>query len=285
MKTNTRNTSGKKLHTAAGPLILLLTLIFTLTFCRPSHADNFKGAVGIKTYYSFWQPCWKNYYSSFELGQGIMAGPLLSITLFERLSLSWAGLYMLSPYDVSMEESGTISSVPSTLAYEKKVSRMDQDIALSIKAFSIFSIFAGFKTFQVDSEQTKDSNNIFFTSMGPGAGISAAFPLTDKIIISSSLSYVYMSAECELAFSESFDITPRGVTGTGDDYDPTKTYRSQGLNAVAGVSYFFDLVDTLLTLGFRYQQLFYKSEEDDVYNIDGTSDIFYGVELSALYLF
>ena len=61
---------------------------------------------------------------------------------------------------------------------------------------------------------------------------------------------------------------------------------SYGFSGTASLMYYLAGLNTVITLGFRYQQIHFIQEDSQYasFSYDGETDRFYGITLSALYM-
>ncbi len=67
--------------------ILMLCVLGTSTnFMKKAQADTVNFGVGLTTFYTAWKPSFRGLYIETETGGGFILGPLLTVTIFNRVT-------------------------------------------------------------------------------------------------------------------------------------------------------------------------------------------------------
>ena len=253
-------------------------------------------AAGIMTYYAFWEPGFRSQYSDFIIDPLFLYGPMLQVTFLDRWSLS--GLLLTNdPPGTNIQYTlrDTGSAGPYAVKTKTKVSRTDMDLALTYAAHPRLKLFAGMKHFTFDIRGSgsdisiTEGNYTFFNnsktqdsggdmknqSTGGAAGLGYNYPLSVNINLAVNASFLYTTTNILY-----FRYTDAGgiLNSSTRDYN----YRGTGCNTTAQISYYLSGFSTSVSLGGRFQVTTYKPVGDAP---SLATDYFYGVTLSALYLF
>lgn len=186
-------------------------------------------------------------------------GPVLSAKLNNDFGLSFIFLYGKFN-NISFPVSDT-----SELKFD--MSRIDSDITVNYNLNDYFKIFSGVKYMSYKFDVEDSDLTVKHNSLGPGAGVSAIFPLVENFYLIGSIGGLYLWGE-EKAES--------------DDFMEKLKYNDYGINSSLSLSYYIDPVSTTISLGARYQYIETKYET----GTDPTDkNHFYGITLSAIYSF
>ncbi|NMB65605.1 MAG: hypothetical protein GYA16_12135 [Spirochaetes bacterium] len=275
-------------------------IIFMLLFVFVNSISFATIMIGAKGGYFFWRPMLKDsgadWASSVENGSGILAGPVISLSLSDDLALTIAGLFgnQSSNWDVN----GTEGSNNIHGQYTFNAKRYDIDSAINYTLTPNIKIFAGYKYqyFNVDFKQFKVgyTNVIDFSSIekvtyespshGPAVGIGLGTALNESYFITGNLSFIYF-------IQSSIDIKMNGkeINTTINSYSGTESidFVQYGINFEPAIG--AKISESVIgTIGTRLVWTSYKLKEDhlqmglkkgDVWN-----DYLYGVFVSVVYM-
>ena len=204
-------------------------------------------SAGATTWYTAWD-YEDDASSDVKYDPAFLYGPALSLAMTPDFSMSFVFLYGEFDMDTG---SGTIP-----------IKRFDSDLTLNYRTGNYFKIFAGAK--YVGFTWEDDGRHRAF---GPGAGISAVFPIGGNFFILGYLSGMYL-------------------IGT-EDGDKSMDYKAEqkeyGFNSSLSLAYYLQAASTTISLGARYQQvnIDYDSTEDGM--VSDSRSNFYGITLAAVY--
>lgn len=228
-------------------------------------------------------------------------GPLLSVKLFNRVSVSSVFMYGHTVYRVrglARQYSIPLMITPNGAIqytqrdYRRSVSKMDVDSSLSYHLTPYLSLFAGYKyqSYRYDErmlsyaigpgivirEKRRKNNH----SHGAGLGISANVQLYRTIYFQASASGIIMRGRDSIDASFAFDTSG----GAGRNSAKKGSYLAYGGTGSAAVVYTMP-VDVSFSLGFRCQVLRYRQRfyEYAYERINGRYDFFYGLTGSVIY--
>ncbi len=213
-----------------------------------------------------------------------MAGSLVTLTFFEDFTIT--GVYMRSINNPGAGYTSTPSGFNGTVEFDTKVTREEGEMNLMYAVSRHFRVFAGYKT-QAYTETTgkngitinplsgsiPDWNNEFWIS-GPGAGIAVVVPVAEHLSVSASTSLIYQSIRYQ-----GYYVTYMGVVG-GNKI--TYNYSGIGNNSALVLSWSLPSINTVISLGGRFQYLRYMAKGDAP---SLGNDYYYGVTLAAVYYF
>ena len=267
-------------------VFVIITLFFQGYTGKANAADL---GIGIISYYAWWEPAIRDEYDNFETEPLLMYGPVLSFTFFEKFTLT--GVFLKNPEDmseVSFDMNFTGSNGPGSISLSGTTDRGDMDISLSYALSENINIFLGYKwleyAFRGDFEVTSGSYSmpsitdadLAHSTWGPACGLSFSLAVNDKISSNLGISILYAESSDDYKYCEEYtpgNIDVRGVKVKSDCY---------GFNTTLNFSYYLESIDTVLSLGGRFQYLTYRNISGDFELAD---DYFYGLTLSAMYYF
>jgi len=231
--------------------ILLCVLGFMILVSSSAFAVDV--TVGVSTWYAWWKFRSSDEDSSVKTDPGFLYGPALAIKFNDDFNLTGVFLY------------GKFNGKESD-EYNLDYMRMDSDVALNYRLNDYLKIFAGIKYMRYTSSEVE----LEHSGLGPGIGISAAYPIADSLFLLATLSGFYLWGNEEYI----------------DDYfSKTKVdygYKEYGINTTLALAYYIPSISTVISLGGRYQQI--KGVYDDVDDTKETSK-FYGITLTVTYTF
>lgn len=187
-----------------------------------------------------------------EYDPSFLYGPILSLAMTPDLSLSFVFLY--GKFTMNFESSDG----------SEDINRYDSDLTLNYRISSYFKLFAGAK--YIGFTWSEDGKH---QALGPGAGVSAIFPLGNDFFVLGYISGMYLKGNEKGTKSDNYDVKANEYGG----------------NASLSLAYYIPSASTTISLGGRYQQL--KIEYTDSNNNMTPDSIsrFYGVTLTAVYTF
>jgi hypothetical protein len=262
---------------------LLVTLLLFMLMSVP--AFSWTLGVGASSYYSFWNPAWAQDYNNVKIDPALMAGPLVSLTIYEDFTLT--GLYMRSINNPGADYTATPSGTGPIVTFNTRLKREEGEANLMYALSRAFRIFAGYKMQAFTEEAGRDDvtvpnpaislvnawNNEFRIS-GPGAGIAVVLPLTKSLGLSMSTSLIYLWIKYQ-GYKLEWGSSMNGIKDNND-------YTGIGNNSALSLFYSLPSINTVISLGGRFQYLRYiaKGSAPSLGN-----DYYYGVTLAAVYYF
>lgn len=257
--------------------------------------------LGAKGGYFMWRPMLKDagadWSSSAKNGTGMLAGPVISLSLTDDLAVTVAGLFGKQSSSWDMDE---ISGTDTHGQYIFDAIRYDVDSALNYTLTPNIKIFAGYKYqyFNVDFKQfviQYSSSGVSYSSIetatyespahGPALGIGLATALNETYFITGNLSFIYF-------IQSSIDLKADGKEIDGSGIRPylnkeTLKFVQYGINFEPAIG--AKISESIIaTLGARIVWTSYTLKEDhsqmqlskgDVWN-----DYLYGVFVSVVYM-
>jgi len=233
-------------------LILLTAISFIwMSAILPLNASAADITVGATTWYAWWDMNRSGSNgNATEFDPAFLYGPMLSIKFNDDYNLTF--VYLYGKFDMN-EPDGTTS----------EIARNDSDLALNYRLNNFFKIFAGAKYMSYSIKNDMDHIGI-----GPGAGISAVFPVGGDFFILGNISGLYLWGE------EKYK---------GSSTNSDAKYNEYGSNASLSLAYYIVPASTTISLGGRYQ--IFKTMYESSSTNDDMQHKFYGVTLSANYSF
>lgn len=223
-------------------IILSFSIAFILTMITaPSYAVDI--TAGATTWYSWWDYKDPGSPNPPTFNPTLLYGPALSVKFNDDFNLTFVFLY--GRFEVK-ETTGT-----------KEITRADSDMALNYRLNNYFKLFIGAKYM---SYKMTDFDH---SSVGPGGGISAVFPLGGNFFMLGNISGLYL-------------------WGYHKDTNSSSNMNEYGANSSLSLAYYIESASTTINLGGRYQ--YFKTVYADQ-NMSKQSHHFYGVTLSATYTF
>ncbi|HON80245.1 MAG TPA: hypothetical protein PK544_17275 [Spirochaetota bacterium] len=268
--------------------------------------------IGLSGFYAWWDPAVSGVYDDTEVTNGFLWGPVLSLTFFKKVYL--VGSFIeTSNFDSRYTVRGTDSTWGDfTAKTERKQKVSNIDLMLGYKITPFTSVFIGLKSFSYDNggqlhvtEYIGSTTNEWsgdqgeFQSEGDGyaIGISHTFALGGNNFINTSISGIYYKSDLVVSIQESVAYGTSYGYGACDVYEITAT----GIGASCNVSFshYFDLINTAISIGGRFQYIHYSHSRDDIKyrypnniqnpdrinHIGFDDDYFYGITMSAIFYF
>ena len=231
-------------------LLALIALCIGIIIPQKLYATDI--SVGASTWYAWWDA--KQGGEKVECDPKFLYGPALAVKFNEDFNLTF--IYLYGKFD--MTNSYYDGSLSKEVENKQKIKRNDADLALNYRLNDFFKVFAGVKY------NTYSFTGMDFVGVGPGLGLSAAYPITADLFIIANVSGFYLWG----------------------DYDEDKHGKSDakqyGYNSTLSFAYYIAPASTTISLGGRYQYMKVKYVEDFQ---DNQRFDFYGVTLTATYTF
>lgn len=223
---------------------LLTFMVAIFVFAVVSQPAQAKTSVTVGA--SSWLVNWKMYDGT-KPESFLMAGPVISVGLSDKVSLSTVVLFGGTETDAGF---GSLSDI----------SRFDSDTAINIKLSKNFKFFAGIKFMRYSMDTPM--GEMAFTGLGPAAGLTVTLPLGNNFFFLGSASLLYNASKCS---------APAG-------FDVVEWTHFLGQNSSAALAYYIAPLNVAISLGYRYQ-CFTSTDEF------GDFDHFHGLTLAAVYSF
>jgi hypothetical protein len=232
-------------------IIRILIPFIMILLIPPASLHAADLSVGATAWYTAWDYEDDND-SPITYDPAFLYGPVLSLAMSPDLSLSFVFLY--GQFQMNFEN----GDPPMDL------NRYDSDLTLNYRISSYFKLFAGAKymgfTWAANGKHA---------ALGPGAGISAVFPLGNDFFLLGYISGMYLMGN--------------------EDGDKSRQYKAEtteyGGNASLSLAYYIPGASTTLSLGGRYQQLKITYDDDNDGMTPDSMSKFYGVTVTAVYTF
>lgn len=280
-----------------------IAIIMTVCFIM-SNAEAANIGIGVQAWYAWWSPAWgNNEYTSDpsitvkqssrlrEPDSEFMYGPMVTIGFLDYWNFSVTGAYGEYKTD------GVRRPATAVFVFENlDIKKYDVDNALSYMLNRYFKIYAGAKIqgynyrkmlYQIQETgiyRWREDKHTTYTSLGPGLGIGLSLPLAERLFLLWNNNALILFAKEKTSMAKYiFDSSPMTV----ERYSYEGKANMYGVNSILSFAYLIPDSHISITLGFRYQVLYYRQNKSDVgeYYYDGKTDKFYGVVMSAIYLF
>ncbi|MCL1865589.1 MAG: hypothetical protein FWF73_07240 [Spirochaetes bacterium] len=235
----------KKILLLTFTVITFTAIISIIVSCKLYAVDVSAGAA---TWYA-----WYKASSGEKVDPAFFYGPALSVKFDDDYNLTF--VYYYGEYEYN---SG------------KKSKRHDSDIALNYRLNDYLKIFGGIKYHKVITTSNEGSHppvviyGIKADSIGPGVGLTAAYPLVENMYILATGAGLFSWRTAE------YDLGPRGKEN--------RNYNSYGYNLTMSVVYYITPASTVINLGGRYQCSIDRINTN-------IQDTYYGITLTATYSF
>lgn len=238
--------------------LLSATVIFIfMSVMWPATGSAVEMSVGASTWYLWMKTEARDYETTTE--STLMYGPALSAKFTDDFNLTFVFLYGKFKDITNSDNVDTLDVV----TYDMK--RYDSDLALNYRLNSYFKLFIGGKYMGYDYKVDGASGTFKHRSYGPGAGISAVFPISGNFFLIGNAGFLYLWGK-QIEFND----------------EQTQDYMERGVNTSLSLAYYIEPASTTINLGGRYQYIRTKYEE----NTDCMDENhFYGITLSATYSF
>ncbi|HOP63509.1 MAG TPA: hypothetical protein PK358_10125 [Spirochaetota bacterium] len=230
-------------------IISAFSVFLLLAAAMPSFAVDI--SAGATTWYSWWDFEEDNTSYTPDIDPTLLYGPALSVKFNDEYNLTFVFLY--GKFDMQEGEGSSV-----------EITRIDSDLALNYRLNNYFKLFFGGKYMGY----TQD-NGFSHLGLGPGAGISAVFPMGWDFYLLGNVSGLYLWGNHE----PSDDSTE----------DSTQKYNEYGFNSSLSLAYYIAPASVTLSIGGRYQ--YFKTIFEDSDDNEDMTHQFYGVTAAATYSF
>ncbi len=243
---------------------------------------------------------------------GPMAGPSLSVSFAGRWSLSsvfLAGRFIAnsagpvaSGFTEIVYPYLPTGSDPNALLishYRRVITRYDSDTTAACALNRYVRLFAGFKYQGYEYDESMDylasndggliaSGSARFHSFGGGLGIGLSLPLAAGLYAGINLSGLCLYGIASYDFDRQFMYATSGQIFPIPSQFSGERYWSAGGNSTLSLAYQFEKAGVTLSLGFRYQALYYfwqANNPQGFLDYFGRLDHSYGGTFSIVYSF
>lgn len=276
-------------------IMVLFLLIYNLSFATIM--------IGAKGGYFMWRPMLKDagadWSSSVKNGTGMLAGPVISLSLTDNLAVTIAGLFGKQSSSWDMNETSGTDIIHGQYIFD--AIRYDVDSALNYTLTPNIKIFAGYKYqyFNVDFKQFMmryDNSDIKYSSIekvtyespshGPALGIGLAHALNETYFITGNLSFIYfIQSSIDIKMNKNNINDGASITRTMESV--TLNFKQYGLNFEPSIG--AKISESIIaTLGARVVWTSYTLKEDHsqmgLSKGDVWKDYLYGVFVSVVYM-
>lgn len=279
---------------------ILILLLITGAFVLPDFIKNADAAdfgIGIITFGNAWEPSYRDMYDDYKIDPLFMYGPVLSLTFFQ--DLTFTGLFMLNypESDTDFNINFTGSNGAGVVACTGTSNRGDIDLSVQYRLLKNLNIFAGYKisnmtyhcktsrlvtgsyTYSGSGEDQLSIGDAGVDLNGFALGFSVPVSLYEKLFLVPSLSLLYAQTAVMLKYVREKSAGFIETYTRGNDGGDATAY---GFNTSLNLNYMFESINTTVSIGGRFQFYTYKDVNPD---IKLTNDYFYGLVLSAMYIF
>jgi len=234
---------------------------------------------GVTGSYNYWQPCFRDLVDDYEGDPFVMFGPVLSIG-FEKirftaiLNVSTGSSFGPEP-ESGIKIKGTGTQGDYTFSAEVEPERVEIDLNISYGINERLSLFAGYKFLMfnlrepegevklevtppytlenIENFEGGTAINLEIKAIGGGVNYSYtfgnAFSLTPGISLNISKAFINELVYLEESSPGVLAVMPEDLPGGESVYE----YTGVGTNMNLTLSYYFDLINTSLSLGARLQ--------------------------------
>ena len=268
-------------------LTKFLYIVFISGIIIPCKAYAFDMTVGATTWYA-WGLRYENVSdksirknSEYAFDPTFLYGPVLSVKFNNDFNLTF--VYLYSNFDYKLDY---YKDEGSTLSATSKITRSDSDLALNYKLNDYFKIFIGAKYLAYDIKLSYiDYTDSYFysnskhSSIGPGLGLNATFPISGNIFVLATLSGFYL-------FSPGEKFEDKGIyNDIAVPVHMTIGYNEYGFNSNISIAYYIAQISTVISLGGRLQYFITDYYDYEPFLINKIKNMFYGITLTATYTF
>jgi hypothetical protein len=183
-----------------------------------------------------------------------------------------------------------------TTDYRRVITRYDSDTTIACGLNRYVRLFAGFKYQGYEYDESINYNSNYggllahgaarFHSFGGGLGLGLTFPLAAGLFANINLSGLCMYGTASYDFDRQF-VYETSITPILTQFKDER-YWSAGGNSTLALSYQFEKAGVVLSLGFRYQALYYfwqANNPQGFLEYYGRLDHSYGGTFSIIYSF
>ncbi|MBN2078123.1 MAG: hypothetical protein JW838_04100 [Spirochaetes bacterium] len=253
---------------------------------------------------------------NFTPSGSVLAGPSLSIGFLKRWSISsvfLAGKYLhrssgLAPFeDVWSSMLFSLTSLNfgvSHQTYTRRSVKMESDTTVSCSLHRYVKLFTGFKyqgyAYDEEFKEVRTTDASYrelrdeVKQYGAGIGLGGTLPLGANFFLLASTSGIALWGFETTTFSTQYCISfpwPPAYTLTLA-WKGKGRFFSYGCSTSLSVAYYIARIGTTVSIGGRYQVLFYRQKYHDIFRndvamniVNGKYDHFYGVTFSMTYSF
>ncbi len=294
---------GKKHRlTAAIAFFVILTASFSLP--TRSHAAGM--SIGPYVWYAWWIPSFKEYSEgknlpfgvtnpSFTMNPAFLYGPMLS---FNWGNWSWSNVLVLGQYS-SKSKFNSISITPPPLMPTRgsnKTWKFDLDSTINYSVNKNIKIFIGFKYQHYNYKGTQYINfgpaailnkiSDTYHGFGLGFGTGFTFHLVENLFLIWNLS---ITGYCPFIKSRQTGMIMFPTYNQPLNNPKEQISTAFGPNSTLTFAYYIPKANLTLSLGFRYQYMYFIGARIPASNMIETpeshSDHFFGVNMSVVYSF
>jgi hypothetical protein len=320
-----------KCHIGITIFVLMIICLFPSVSRASSPVDL---SIGGTAWYAWWKPGWSDsknvvrmipvltgslqYYiedsNDFKVKSNVMGGPVVSIGFLGRWNIS--SVFTIGRFNFTssgISQSGFLSVLginlmPQYAKYDRDILKMDSDSTISFSISRYIKIFAGFK-YQgyiykqklIFTAPPPTPVNFFVRDLtdrvdnyGPGLGLGFNIPLVENLYLQLNVSGILLFGYEDIDVDKSYYLQ-LGMGGTYIFVIPSRgSFYSYGGASSLSFAYLIDRINTTITLGGRYQLLYYRQNFNyhNIFNNDVAMSIvnnqyehFWGVTMSAVYTF
>lgn len=245
----------------------------------------------------------------------VLAGPSLSIGFLKRWSISsvfLAGKYLHRSSGLASCES-ILSSIlfppasfymdVSQQTYTRRSVKMESDTTVSCSLHRYVKFFAGFKyqgyRYNEEFKEVRTTDASYrelrdeVKQFGGGVGLGGTVPLGANFFLLASASGIALWGFETTTFSTEYGISfPSPVYTLNLVWKGKGRFFSYGCSTSLSLAYYIARIGTTVSIGGRYQVLFYRQKYHDIFRndvamniVNGKYDHFYGVTFSMTYSF
>jgi hypothetical protein len=277
-------------------LIIAAAVSITGMLAIPARAASI--SAGPVAWFAWWNPVFEDSLRfkdspvpvmiNYRMNPAFMYGPMLT---FGTGSWNVSAVFIMGEYHASakgMMLNGT-GNVP--MHSSQDIDKYDLDATLSYTINPVIKIFWGLKYQRYTWSRNSTMGYTGFPALikldstsnnyGTGLGISFTFNLSGNLYVLLNISSLYILNDIQN------DQTTIMLPSIYYPVDTNTTVHSFGGNATLSLAYYFDTINTTLSVGGRYQYIRYlKSGNTNIdAQIHSLRDQFYGVFVSAIYTF
>ncbi len=301
-------------------LATCIVFLFAGIFTEQVHA-SVDLSIGANAWFCWWQPPWekqkRNFWkpypqnteprywpgdytiglTPFRSDGKFMYGPAVSVRFLDRWVI--AGVFYFGQYYFTNYMNNTeVLAFPlpsngnlSRMSFIRRINKYDADLNCSYQVLKYMKVFLGYKfqgyyykeryrSYNSDGSINDVRARDRVISMGPGLGVAFNVHIVSDLYLITNLSGVILWGYEAHWF--------RNINkGTKQWYPPRGYFTAYGGNASLAFAYYIAPANLTVTLGGRYQILYYRQKVGDrsYTAFGGNYDHFYGATMSVTYTF
>lgn len=242
----------------------------------------------------------------FDVPPAVLYGPSLSFKFTERIGISSVFLYG----QFKAVSTGPFPSIWGLIAYSryyKSITKFDSDTSLGFEVTRNLKLIAGFKYQGYDYVETHRYLNVSYNpggggggmyaprakdrmrSLGPAVGIGLNVHLVENLYLQCNFTASLLFGSEVYRFKHNYYYLTSQTNPFQYNRYFASLFRTVGGNGTVALAYLVDRANITLSLGFRYQALYYLYDPGktkkyyELFRSGGSFDHFYGALAAVTY--